>query len=89
MGTKKGNMFDDVAAKRLQEVEQMEAKMTGNPVNQRLGRVKKRGAGATTITLSISQEDKELVRKMAEQDGVAISDLFHMWIRNSWKARKK
>ena len=64
----------------------LEAAVTGKaPAVRDTGRVKKRGADATTITLCISREDKALIRMLAEKNEASISDLLHQWIREHCK----
>lgn len=41
---------------------------------------RKRGDGSTTITLTISAEDKAEAKKMAQERGMSVSDLLHQWI---------
>lgn len=43
-------------------------------------RMRKRGAGATTMTLSISAEDKMRVKAYAASQATTVSDLLHQWI---------
>ena len=47
------------------------------PVETKVG---KRGAGATTMTLSISAEDKYKVKDYALRHQTTVSDLLHGWI---------
>ena len=82
----KKNIFDNAAVQRQQTQDQISASVTGGAAKRSNGRVIKRGA---VITLSISPEDKELVRLLAEKDGVSVSDLFHQWIRREWKASQE
>ena len=42
------------------------------------GKLKKRGADATTITLSISMEDKELAKKLAADCNASVSDMWFL-----------
>ncbi|MBQ1487857.1 MAG: hypothetical protein IIZ41_03740 [Lachnospiraceae bacterium] len=53
------------------------------------GKLKKRGADATTITLSISMEDKELAKKLAADCNASVSDMLHKWIRQECRNRKR
>ena len=41
---------------------------------------KKRGYGATSITLAISAEDKKIVKMYALHKNMTVSDLLHEWI---------
>ena len=41
---------------------------------------KKRGYGATSITLAISAEDKKIVKMYALHKDMTVSDLLHEWI---------
>lgn len=41
---------------------------------------KKRGYGATSITLAISAEDKKTVKMYALHKNMTVSDLLHEWI---------
>lgn len=85
MANKKGNMFGNfanAAEQREQEQAKIEATVTGT-TEKDTGRMKKRGADATTITLSISREDKALVKSLAARKGLAVSDLLHQWIEQA------
>ena len=84
MAGKKGNIFGEYVDQRKQAQEKIEAAVTGNK-RPSSGRVRKRGADATTITLSISREDKDRVREIAEREGASISDLLHQWIRKAYE----
>lgn len=86
MAKEKENMFssfDTAAQARQQEQQKIEAAVTGSQVPENLGRLKKRGDGATTITLTISREDKARVKILAAKRGLAVSDLLHQWITES------
>ena len=76
----KKNMFESFAEKRTQEQADIEETVT---TGKRKRTATKRGPNATTITLSISQEDKDLVREIAAKRGYSISDLLHQWIQNA------
>ena len=94
MTKQSGNMFGSfgVAARERQaEQQQIEAKVTGQvaPPKPRaakrasgsapLGRPRKR-LDATTMTISISQADKDQVKSYAFAHAVTVSDLIHTWI---------
>lgn len=77
-GKKKDNMFGSFAAsaqQRKQEQEQIEATVMGRPAPA-AATVQDR----TTITLSISREDKALLKSWAAVHGTTMSDLLHDWI---------
>lgn len=80
---KSENMFGSFGAaaiKREHEQAQIEAAVTGS------GHVlRKRGAGATTMTLAISAEDKQRVKEYAAKNNTSVSDLLHKWIDESCK----
>ena len=52
--------------------------------NDLLGRPRKR-ENATTLTVSISRADKELVKMYAYRHSLSVSDLIHMWINEKCK----
>lgn len=82
-GKAKGNMFAAAVQQRQQEQQEIEAAVTGTtaPAQQQAGgRLKKRGADATTMTLAISKEDKAKVKAWAAQHSTTVSDLLHNWI---------
>lgn len=66
--------FGEAAVKREQEQAKIEAVVAGDAPRR------KRGAGATTITLTISQEDKQRVKSYAALRSTTVSDLLHQWI---------
>lgn len=86
---KKENLFgsfDLAAAERQQEQERIEARVTGQAAPPEpkgravpLGRPRKR-LDATTMTISISQADKDLVKAFAFSRALTVSDLVHTWI---------
>jgi len=81
MSGKKGTIFGIFGAaveERKQEQKQAEAVITGQ---QKLPPVRKRGPGATTITLTISREDKQTVKTYAARQCTTVSDLLHLWIQ--------
>lgn len=43
----------------------------------------------TTMTLSISEEDKYAVKRFALEHGVTVSDLLHMWIERDCHSPEK
>ena len=72
--------FDSYAKAREQEQAQIEAEVTGQPKRPgAVGRPKKRH-DATSMTISISRSDKELVKAYAFEHSVTVSDLIHKWI---------
>ena len=83
MAKAKGNMFSQAAQKRQQEQQEIEAVVTGAPVEAApdAGRMRKRGADATTMTLAISRADKARVKAWAAQNSTTVSDLLHLWIQ--------
>lgn len=48
-------------------------------------KLRKRGEGATTLTLTISREDKVRVKTWAAQHCTTVSDLMHLWIQEHCK----
>ena len=84
MAGKQKNMFGGfgaAAVQRREQQEKIEAAVTGKPVSGvPTGREKKRGDDATTITLSISREDKALLKSWAATHGTTMSDMLHDWI---------
>lgn len=67
--------FGRAAVEREAEQANIEAAVTGKaPV------LRKRGVGATTMTLSISAEDKQRVKEYAARQSLTVSDLLHEWI---------
>ena len=84
-GNQKKNMFGGFGAAAQQRKEQqkeIEAAVTGQPASgaATLGQSRKRGTGATTITLSISGEDKARFKAWAATHGTTMSDMLHDWI---------
>lgn len=72
--------FGTAATERAQEQQQIEAAVIGRPARPgTTGRPRKR-QDATTMTISISQSDKDLVKSFAFQHSVTVSDLIHKWI---------
>lgn len=85
MATEKANMFGSYGAAaeaRQQEQSKIEAAVTGAPEEKRpgtVGRPRKR-QNATTMTVSISQADKDRVKAYAFHHALTVSDLLHQWI---------
>lgn len=82
MSKKQNNMFA-AAVQRQEEQKEIEAAVTAgtnSKPNKMIG--KKRGAGATTITLTISSEDKLKVKEYAVHHNTTVSDLLHQWIND-------
>lgn len=81
-GSQNKNMFGGFGAAAQQRKEQqLEAAVTGQPVaSGASGQARKRGTGATTITLAISGEDKALFKAWAATHGTTMSDVLHDWI---------
>lgn len=76
----KGNMFKSFGAaadERERDQAHLEATLTG----QTSPRPRKR-VNATTITLVISQADKDRVKAFALEQNVSVSDLLHRWIED-------
>ena len=91
MAKDKGNMFgsfDKASEARAQEQKAIEAAVTGKaapaPVakSSAVGRPRKR-QDATSMTICISQADKELVKSYALAHAVTVSDLIHRWIQET------
>ena len=79
----KNNMFGSFGAAaedRQAEQAKIEAAVTG--VETEL-RNRKRGAGATTMTLAISLADKQRVKAYAAMKNTTVSDLLHQWIEEN------
>lgn len=86
--------FDIAAQERQAEQQRIEARVTGQaaPPKPRaakrasgaaaLGRPRKRVA-PTTMTISISQADKDLVKSYAFAHALTVSDLIHTWINEN------
>lgn len=89
--------FGTAAQQRQQEQERIETQVTGqdSPAaaepkqkpkskptvgSPASGRPRKR-VDATSMTISISQADKNLVKSYAFEHAVTVSDLIHTWIR--------
>lgn len=88
MAKKQGNMFGSFGqAVEDREQEQAKIEATVTTATQAVPQNRKRGAGATTMTLAISQEDKVLVKTLAAKQGLAVSDLFHLWIQREAAAQ--
>lgn len=83
--------FDLAARERQAEQQRIEARVTGQAAHMKpqaakrasgaapLGRHRKR-LDATTMTISISQADKDQVKSYAFAHAVTVSDLIHTWI---------
>ena len=72
-GKQQKNMFGGFGAaaqQRKEQQEQIEAAVTGKPVSgvPSVGREKKRGEDATTITLAISREDVRYAARLDSAD---------------------
>lgn len=84
MAGKQKNMFGGfgaAAVQRREQQQQLEAAVTGQPVaGAALGQARKRGTGATTITLAISGEDKAKFKAWAAVRGTTMSEMLHEWI---------
>ncbi len=78
MATKE-NMFSAAAQRREQEQQQIEAAVTGK-VSVGGGKVRKRGDHATTMSLSVSLEDKIKIKEYAARRCLSVSDILHSWI---------
>lgn len=80
MAKKQGNMFGSfgqAVEDREQEQQKIQATVTGSQMDPQL---RKRGPGATTMTLTISQEDKQFIKSYAAMRSTTVSDLLHAWI---------
>ena len=53
------------------------------PMGMAMPKFKKRGDNATTITLSISAEDKTRMKRHAARNIMSASDLLHKWIEEN------
>jgi len=78
--------FDLAATERQREQQRIEARVTGQAAPPEpkgravpLGRPRKR-MDATSMTISISQADKDLVKTFAFRHALTVSDLVHTWI---------
>lgn len=81
MAKKQGNMFGafgQAVEDREQEQQKIQATVTGQNGPQ----LRKRGAGATTMTLTISQEDKQFIKSYAAMRSTTVSDLLHAYIES-------
>lgn len=74
--------FSTAAMEREQEQKQIMNTVIGEKTALR---ERKRGTDATTITLAISREDKQLVKAYAISKHTTVSDLLHQWIQNNCK----
>lgn len=84
-GSQKKNMFGGFGAaaqQRKEQQQQLEAAVMGQPTPgvAASGQARKRGIGATTITLAISGEDKARFKAWAATHGTTMSDMLHDWI---------
>lgn len=75
------------ATERQQEQAKIEARVTGQAAPPEpkgravpLGRPRKR-MDAASMTISISQADKDLVKLFAFRHALTVSDLVHTWIK--------
>lgn len=81
MAKKQGNMFGSFGqAVEDREQEQAKIEATVTTAVQVAPQNRKRGAGATTMTLAISQEDKQFIKSYAAMRSTTVSDLLHAWI---------
>lgn len=80
----KPNMFA-AAVQRQEEQKEIETAVTIKADKNNKIVCKKRGSDATTITLSISKEDKVKVKSYAAKNSKAVSDLLHQWIEDNCK----
>ena len=81
MAKKQGNMFGSFGqAVEDREQEQQKIQATVTTAVQTVPQNRKRGAGATTMTLAISQEDKQFIKSYAAMRSTTVSDLLHAWI---------
>ena len=81
MAKKQGNMFGSFGqAVEDREQEQAKIEATVTTAIQAAPQNRKRGAGATTMTLAISQEDKQFIKSYAAMRSTTVSDLLHAWI---------
>ncbi len=88
----KTNMFAAAVQHRQQEQEQIEAHMMGAVAESEAAPLsaaedsppmKKRKTDSTTITLSISKEDKVRVKSWAIQNDTNVSEMLHKWIADT------
>lgn len=83
-GSQKKNMFGGFGAaaqQRKEQQQQLEATVMGQAApDATSGQARKRGMGATTITLAISGEDKARFKAWAATHGTTMSDVLHDWI---------
>ncbi len=80
MAKKQDNMFGafgEAVADREQEQAKIKAVAVGDKDEAPM---RKRGPNATTMTLSISGEDKQKLKAYAAQNYISVSDLLHIWI---------
>lgn len=83
----KENMFAKMTSEREEQQKTLEAKLSGEPVQTERekilqGRPRKR-QNATTMTISLSQEDKEKIKLYAFSKSLTVSDLIHQWIEQN------
>ena len=79
------NMFDQAAHERAKEQAHLTAVVTGQAQEKDQERreqksLRKNENGQIKITLSISEEDRKLIKHYAVENGVSMSDLLHDWI---------
>ena len=67
----KNNMFDDAADKREKEQSEITANVT---------RKSEKEDRSMKMTLSITPQDRILVKTYAIRNNLTVSDLFHQWI---------
>ncbi len=83
MSKQKNNMFsgfDAAAVQRAQEQDMIEIHIVGLDDDPPASRGRRRNGASATITLSISQVDKTLVKTFAAQHNTTVSALLHEWI---------
>lgn len=82
MAKSTSNMFERLTGERAAEQQDLEKKLTAGSPKKPVGRPKKR-KDCKTIALTISAEDKELVQAYAYEHSLSVSDLMHLWIRET------
>lgn len=76
---KKVDFFERFSEDRQTGQAEIEAELTGKPVERKKGRPKKR-EDITTLTLSISRKDSERIKAYAFGKSLSVSDVLHLWI---------
>jgi len=79
------NMFSAALTQREQEQQTIEATVAETHRKAPIGggKVRKRGLNATTMTLSVSLEDKIRIKEYAARKCMSVSDLLHIWIEEA------